>query len=52
MDSYDIKTRRELKGNKSKKNKEFNGKYSSKHIRISMDKKVNLNKLCKNPTKN
>jgi hypothetical protein len=48
MDFYDIKTRRELKGNKSRKNKELNGKYSSKHIRISMEKKENLNKIYNN----
>lgn len=32
------KTRREKKGNKEKRNKELNGKFSTKHIRIQLSK--------------
>ena len=33
-DDYDIKTKRTKKGDKSKKNFETRGKFSSKHLRI------------------
>ena len=38
------KTRKEKKGNKEKRNKELNGKYSSKHIRVFEKRLIEINK--------
>jgi len=38
------RTRKEKKGNKEKRNKELNGKFSTKHIRIQLSKIDNKNK--------
>jgi 2-methylcitrate dehydratase PrpD len=37
MDNKEPKTRKEKKKNKDKRNKELNGKYSSKHVRIMQE---------------